>query len=100
MPALANAREQPRMVMLSAYSRDALDALRAATGIDYDALERGILHYYTDARSSIAWRRGAADGGASGCNMEVKSAADCVASSPRSPISARASPGRPSRKDD
>jgi D-amino-acid dehydrogenase len=38
------------IVKLSLYSRTALQELRAATGIEYDQLERGILHYYTDPR--------------------------------------------------
>src|SRR4051812_22603274 len=37
-----------QIVKLSIYSRDALQALRAQTGIQYDQLERGILHYFTD----------------------------------------------------
>jgi D-amino-acid dehydrogenase len=37
-----------QIVKLSIYSRDALQALRAETGIEYDQLERGILHYFTD----------------------------------------------------
>jgi D-amino-acid dehydrogenase len=36
------------IVKLSLYSRAALQELRAETGIEYDALTRGILHYYTD----------------------------------------------------
>ncbi len=70
------------MVMLSAYSRDLLHALRASTGIEYDALEAGILHFYTDrsvfervAESAPAMRR-------FGLHMEVRSADDCVAIEP------------------
>ena len=37
-----------QIVKLSLYSRAALQELRAGTGIEYDALTRGILHYYTD----------------------------------------------------
>ena len=37
-----------QMVTLSAYSREKLAELRRTTSIDYDALERGILHYFTD----------------------------------------------------
>lgn len=36
------------IVRLSLYSRAALQKLRADTGIEYDALERGILHFYTE----------------------------------------------------
>ena len=38
------------IVKLSLYSRASLQELRAATGIEYDQLELGILHYYTDPR--------------------------------------------------
>jgi D-amino-acid dehydrogenase len=37
-----------QIVKLSLYSRASLQALRAATGISYDQLELGILHYYTE----------------------------------------------------
>lgn len=36
------------IVKLSLYSRSSLQALRASTGIEYEQLELGILHYYTD----------------------------------------------------
>ncbi len=36
------------IVRLSLYSRASLQELRAATNLQYDQLERGILHYYTD----------------------------------------------------
>ena len=36
------------IVKLSLYSRAQLQALRESTGIQYDALTRGILHYYTE----------------------------------------------------
>ena len=36
------------IVKLSLYSRASLQALRAETGIQYDQLELGILHYYTE----------------------------------------------------
>ena len=38
------------IVALAEYSRRSLQALRAQTGIDYDHLTRGILHFYTDER--------------------------------------------------
>ncbi len=37
------------IVKLALYSRASLQELRAATGIRYDELQWGILHYYTDA---------------------------------------------------
>ncbi len=39
-----------RIVALAEYSRRSLQALRARTGIEYDHLTRGILHFYTDER--------------------------------------------------
>jgi D-amino-acid dehydrogenase len=39
-----------QIVKLSLYSRASLQELRAATGIEYDQLELGILHYYTDPK--------------------------------------------------
>jgi D-amino-acid dehydrogenase len=41
----ANLRQ---IVALADYSRRSLQALRAETGIEYDSLARGILHFYTD----------------------------------------------------
>jgi D-amino-acid dehydrogenase len=41
----ANLRQ---IVSLADYSRRSLQALRAETGIEYDSLTRGILHFYTD----------------------------------------------------
>jgi D-amino-acid dehydrogenase len=43
----ANLRQ---IVALADYSRRSLQALRAQTGIAYDHLTRGILHFYTDER--------------------------------------------------
>jgi D-amino-acid dehydrogenase len=39
-----------QIVAISEYSRQALQAVRAETGIDYDYLTRGILHFYTDKK--------------------------------------------------
>lgn len=39
-----------QIVTLCEYSRQTLQAVREETGIDYDCLTRGILHYYTDAQ--------------------------------------------------
>ena len=38
-----------QLVKLSLYSRASLQELRVSTGIEYDQLTQGILHYYTDA---------------------------------------------------
>lgn len=37
-----------QIVSIAEYSRQTLQAVRAETGIDYDYLTRGILHFYTD----------------------------------------------------
>ena len=39
-----------RMVRLGTYSRDKLGELREETGIQYDQLSKGILHFYTDQK--------------------------------------------------
>lgn len=39
-----------QIVAVAEYSRQTLQAVRAETGIDYDCLTRGILHFYTDPR--------------------------------------------------
>jgi D-amino-acid dehydrogenase len=72
-------RENSRlMVILSAYSREALAELRATTGIEYDALERGILHYFTDRPSFEEAARAAPALRQYGLDMEVKTPAECV----------------------
>ncbi len=37
-----------QIVAIAEYSRQTLQAVRAETGVDYDCLTRGILHFYTD----------------------------------------------------
>ncbi|HTD05399.1 D-amino acid dehydrogenase [Undibacterium sp.] len=39
-----------QIVAISEYSRQTLQAVRAETGVDYDCLTRGILHFYTDQK--------------------------------------------------
>ena len=54
---LANCNDQAfernvqQLVALGAYSHTALKEVVAATGIDYQRLERGIAHYYTDQKA-------------------------------------------------
>ncbi len=72
-------RENSRlMVTLSAYSREALAELRATTGIEYDALERGILHYFTDKASFEEAALAAPLLRQYGLEMEVKTPEQCV----------------------
>jgi D-amino-acid dehydrogenase len=71
-----------RLVALGNYSRNALQQLRAETGIQYDQLTRGILHFYT---SPEAWRgaqRAVRLMRDAGCALETKSAEECVAIEP------------------
>jgi D-amino-acid dehydrogenase len=67
---------------LAAYSRDCLRALRESTGITYDHLTRGILHFATDARDFEVLARSAETVGAIGVERQVKSAAECLALEP------------------
>jgi D-amino-acid dehydrogenase len=39
-----------QIVVIAEYSRQTLQAVRAETGIEYDHLTRGILHFYTDPK--------------------------------------------------
>ncbi|SFN79234.1 D-amino-acid dehydrogenase [Formivibrio citricus] len=66
------------LVRLGLYSRDALQALRAETGIQYDALTRGILHYYTDEAEFAAAVRAAALMREVGLDREIRNPAECM----------------------
>ncbi|MEC4721097.1 D-amino acid dehydrogenase [Noviherbaspirillum sp. CPCC 100848] len=44
------ARNIRQIVAISEYSRQTLQAVRADTGLDYDHLTKGILHFYTDRK--------------------------------------------------
>ena len=72
-------RENSRlMVLLSAYSREALAELRATTAIEYDALERGILHYFTDKPSFDEAAEAAPRLREYGLDMVAKTPEECV----------------------
>ena len=71
-----------QMVTLSRYSREALGELRAATAIQYDALERGILHYFTDRLSFEGAAASAPELRRYGLDFEIKTPAECVAIEP------------------
>lgn len=70
------------LVKLGLYSRQSLQELRAQTGIEYDALTRGILHYYTDEPEFAAAVKAAALMRDSGLDRQVKSQAECVGIEP------------------
>ena len=67
---------------LSLYSRDALRELRAATGIEYDHLERGILQFYTDPKEFEHGVASAALMREYGCDRVVRTPDECVAIEP------------------
>ena len=71
-----------RMVTLSAYSREKLAEIRNTTSIDYDALERGILHYFTDEASFEDAVRAAPALRDYGLQMQAKTPEECVAVEP------------------
>jgi len=67
---------------LAAYSRECLRALRARTGIRYDELSRGILHFATSEADFDMLAHHAHEMGKLGQAREVKSAAECLALEP------------------
>jgi len=67
-----------QLVTLGLYSRANLQALRAETGIQYDALTRGILHFYTSAREFDAAAAAARVMRERGCDVEMVDARRCV----------------------
>jgi len=76
-------RENIRQIVnLGLYSRATLRELRRETRIEYDHLQAGILHFYTDPREfeaaiePAAWMRDL------GCDRQVKTADECVAIEP------------------
>jgi D-amino-acid dehydrogenase len=67
---------------LALYSRRCLQALRAETGIEYDALERGILQFYTDAKEFARGVEAADLMREFGCDRDVRTPDQCVAIEP------------------
>jgi D-amino-acid dehydrogenase len=70
------------LVGLAAYSRDCLRALRRNTGLRYDHLSRGILHFATDGHDFEVLARSAEAARALGIDRQVKSAPECLALEP------------------
>lgn len=75
-------RNIEQIVRLGIFSRAKLQELRRDTGIRYDHLERGILHFYTDAREFDAALAPAEQMRALGCERRVITAAEAVAIEP------------------
>jgi len=70
------------LVALGNYSRAALRQLRAETGIAYDQLTRGILHFYTNTNTWRNAQQAAQLMRDAGCTLDVKTADECVAIEP------------------
>lgn len=72
------ARNMRQIVAMAEYSRQSLQALRRETGIAYDHLERGILHFYTDEQEFDKSQAGAALLRELGCPRNTVSADDVI----------------------
>lgn len=77
------------ILKLALHSRDCLQALRAELGLEYDHLEQGILHVYTDAREFEHAIPQAELMRQYGCDRIVKTAEECVQIEPALRHSAR-----------
>jgi D-amino-acid dehydrogenase len=71
-----------QIVRLGLYSRESLKALRAETGIEYDHLERGILHFYTNQQAYDAAVEPAKLMCEIGCERRLRTPDECVAIEP------------------
>ena len=71
-----------QIVNLGMYSRATLQKLRAQTGLQYDALQRGILHFYTSQAEFDAAQEPARVMREHGCELDMKTADECVAIEP------------------
>lgn len=67
-----------QIVNLGLYSRGLLQELRTETGIRYDHLERGILHFYTSRKEFDAAQEPARIMREFGCRLDMKTADECV----------------------
>jgi D-amino-acid dehydrogenase len=75
-------RNLAQIVNLGLYSRASLRDLRRETGIEYDHLERGILHFYTSPREFDAALEPTRLMRELGCDRQVKTPAECIAIEP------------------
>jgi D-amino-acid dehydrogenase len=71
-----------QMVNLGLYSRSALQQLRATTGLQYDQLTRGILHFYTSEAEYEDAQEPARIMREHGCELDMKTPDECVAIEP------------------
>lgn len=70
------------IIQLGLYSRAQLQLLRRSLSLDYDALERGILHFYTDEAEYESALKQAAVMREFGCDRQGKTATECLAIEP------------------
>ena len=71
-----------QIVNLGLYSRQTLQQLRADLDLRYDQLTRGILHFYTSQAEFDAAQAPAQVMRDHGCELDMKTAAECVAIEP------------------
>ncbi|WP_341910114.1 D-amino acid dehydrogenase [Polaromonas sp. YR568] len=71
-----------QIVNLGMYSRSTLQKLRAELGLQYDAQTRGILHFYTSQAEYDAAQEPARIMREQGCELDMKTADECVAIEP------------------
>lgn len=71
-----------QIVRLALYSRASLQELRAQTGIEYDALARGILHYYTEREEFDRAVAAASIMNEQGLDREMKTVEEAIAIEP------------------
>jgi len=67
-----------QLVALGNYSCNVLQHLRAETGIQYDQLTRGILHFYTSQAAWSGAQRAMQLMREAGCRLESRSAEECI----------------------
>lgn len=70
-------RNTRQLAGLARYSRDCLAELRSETGIEYERIARGILHFCTEHAEFEALAKHAEDMRGLGIEREIKSAAQC-----------------------
>jgi len=75
-------RHARELAGLARYSRESLVELRAQTGIEYEQLAKGILHFCSEQRDFDALARHAGAMRAFGVERVVKSRAECLAIEP------------------
>ncbi|MBC7718894.1 MAG: D-amino acid dehydrogenase [Chitinophagaceae bacterium] len=71
-----------QLVNLGLYSRAKLQGLRVSQGIKYNALTKGILHFYTSQSEYDDAQEPAHIMREHGCELDMKTAAECVAIEP------------------